>query len=165
MELHNLRNTPASTKKSQRKGRGRASTLGKTCGRGQKGQHARGTVAPGFEGGQTPLRRRLPRRGFNNHLFRTRYWVINLRTLQHVDLVNKKEIHPQDLQNARVIRNLKRPVKLLAMGNITQPITINVHNFSGAAVEKIKAAGGQAIVIKKALPTTKKSLQQESNKK
>ncbi len=147
MELHRLKVPRGAKRKAQRKGRGHASTLGKTSGRGQKGQHARNTVAPGFEGGQTPLRRRLPRRGFNNHLFRNSYWLVNLRSLENSQLADKKEIHPQDLQQVRVIRNLQRPLKILGMGSLKRPLKIYAHRFSSAALEKIKAAGGEGIVI------------------
>ena len=156
MELHRLKVPRGAKRKAQRKGRGHASTLGKTCGRGQKGQHARNTVAPGFEGGQTPLRRRLPRRGFNNHLFRNSYWLVNLHSLENSQLADKKEIHPQDLQQVRIIRNLQRPLKILATGSLKRPLKIYAHRFSSAALEKIKAAGGEGIVIEAEADAAKK---------
>jgi large subunit ribosomal protein L15 len=162
MQLHQLEKPPGSTRKPKRKGRGHASTLGKTAGRGQKGQRARGKVAPGFEGGQTPLRRRLPRRGFKNP-FKTQYHVVNLGDLaRRPALADKTTIGPEELVAARVISATKRrpnaegegsvrlpkyPVKVLGQGELGRAVTIHAHRFSRSALEKIKAAGGEAVVI------------------
>jgi large subunit ribosomal protein L15 len=147
MILHQLEKPPGSTKRPKRRGRGTGSTLGTTAGRGQKGQYARNTVSPGFEGGQTPLRRRLPRRGFRN-LFKTRYSLVNLKDLERKPgLAEKAEIKPEDLLAARAIRDGSRPVKVLALGELSRAVTVHAHAFSRSAAEKIKAAGGQAVVI------------------
>jgi len=147
MILHQLENPPGAVRKSRRKGRGPGSTVGKTAGRGQKGQRARNTVARGFEGGQTPLRRRLPRRGFKN-LFKTRYHLVNLRDLtRKPTLAEKNDIGPEDLAAANAIRNTRLPVKILGTGNLSRAVKVQAHAFSKSAMEKIKAAGGEPIVI------------------
>ena len=148
MILHLLENSPGSRKPKRRKGRGPGSTRGKTSTRGQKGQYARNTVARGFEGGQTPLRRRLPRRGFNN-VFKTQFWVVNLLDLERkAGLKDKDTITLEDMVAARAIRNKNNPVKVLGVGELKRAITVHAHAFSGSALEKIKAAGGEAVVIK-----------------
>lgn len=148
MILHQLENHPGARKERKRKGRGPGSTLGKTAGRGQKGQRARGTVHRGFEGGQTPLRRRLPRKGFKNALFRTRYAVVNLRDLERkAGLEGKDTITLDDLVAARAIPNARQPVKVLGVGEVTRAVTVHAHAFSKSAEEKLKAAGGSAVLI------------------
>ena len=147
MILHQLENPPGAVRKSRRKGRGPGSTGGKTAGRGQKGQRARTTVARGFEGGQTPLRRRLPRRGFNN-IFKTQFHIVNLRDLtRRPALADKDTIGPEELAAANAIRNTRLPVKVLGMGNLSRAVKVQAHAFSRSAMEKIKAAGGEPIVI------------------
>ena len=162
MNLNQLENAPGARRKAKRKGRGHASTLGKPAGRGQKGQKARGTVARGFEGGQTPLRRRLPRRGFKNP-FKARFHIINLRDLtRRPVLAGKKEIGLSELVEANLIdKTVKKPtedgegfirmprfpVKVLGQGDLGRAVTIHAHRFSRSAEEKIKAAGGKAVVI------------------
>ena len=147
MNLHTLENSPGSVRNGKRKGRGPGSTLGKTSGRGQKGQKARNTVARGFEGGQTPLRRRIPRRGFHNP-FKEIFAVINLGELTRRKALSKlKEIDPDVLLETRVIRRKGLPVKVLGTGEIARAVTVKAHKFSKSAAEKIQAAGGQAIVI------------------
>jgi len=147
MDLHKLEKAPGSTRVGKRKGRGTGSNLGKTAGRGQKGQYARSTVARGFEGGQTPLHRRLPRRGFTN-LFKKQYSLVNLRDLEkRPALAEKTTIKVDDLVEAGAIRSNKLPVKVLAVGDIKRAVQVHAHKFSQAAADKIKAAGGEAIVI------------------
>lgn len=147
MNLHQLEKPPGSRRNPKRKGRGPGSTLGKTAGRGQKGQKARGKVAPGFEGGQNPLRRRLPRRGFKNP-FKAQFRIVNLRELnRRPALAEKTEIHPEDLVSANAIRDNDYPVKVLGQGQLVRAVTIHAHRFSRSALEKIKAAGGEAVVI------------------
>lgn len=147
MILHQLENPPGARKVKRRKGRGPGSTVGKTAGRGTKGQRARNTVARGFEGGQTPLRRRLPRRGFTN-IFRTVYWVVNLQDLEDKSgLKGKDTINVDDFLTARAIRNKNNPVKVLGVGELTRAVTVHAHAFSQSALDKIKAAGGNAVVI------------------
>ncbi len=145
--LHNLEKSPGSTRKGKRKGRGPGSTLGKTAGRGQKGQRARGKVRRGFEGGQTPLHRRLPRRGFTN-IFKTRFSLINLTDLvRRPTLADKETIQPEDLVAAKAIRNTRDKVKVLGNGEISRAVKVHAHAFSKSAQEKIRAAGGEAVII------------------
>lgn len=147
MKLHQLEKPPGSTHARKRKGRGTGSTLGKTAGRGQKGQRARGGVKLGFEGGQTPLRRRLPRRGFKNP-FKVRFHIVNLSDLtRRPALAGLSEVGPKDLAAARAISDTQRPVKVLGVGDLTRAVTVHAHQFSRAAAEKIQAAGGRAVVI------------------
>ena len=145
--LHKLEKPPGSTHKAKRKGRGPGSNLGKTAGRGQKGQRARGKVHRGFEGGQTPLHRRLPRRGFTN-IFKERFSIINLDDLvKRPALAEKGEVNVEDLVAASAIRNAKLRVKVLGNGDINRAVKVHAHRFSRTAQEKIKAAGGEAVVI------------------
>ena len=147
MELHKLEKPPGSTKKPKRKGRGIGSTLGKTAGRGQKGQYARNTVNPGFEGGQTPLRRRLPRRGFKNP-FKEQFAIVNVGVLSlRPSLQDTTEFDPKVLVDKGVVRKGGLQIKVLGDGEVTRKLTVKAHRFSKAAVEKIKAAGGEAVVI------------------
>lgn len=147
MKLHQLEKAPGSTRPAKRKGRGPGSNLGKTAGRGQKGQKARGQAKPGFEGGQTPLRRRLPRRGFKN-IFKAQFHIVNLADLTRLPkLAELGEIGPADLAAANAVRNTRLPVKVLGTGELSRAITVHAHKFSRAAADKIKAAGGQAVVI------------------
>ena len=147
MQLHRLEKSPGSTKKPKRKGRGIGSTLGKTAGRGQKGQYARNTVAPGFEGGQTPLRRRLPRRGFKNP-FKEHFAIVNVGDLSiRPSLQDIHEFDPKVLVDKGVVRKGDLQIKVLGDGEVTRKLTVKAHRFSKAAVEKIKAAGGEAVVI------------------
>jgi large subunit ribosomal protein L15 len=147
MKLHQLEKPPGSTRPRKRKGRGPGSNLGKTAGRGQKGQRARGGVKAGFEGGQTPLRRRLPRRGFKNP-FKAQFHIVNLSDLtRRPALAAMSEVKPDDLAAARAIRDTALPVKVLGVGELSRAVTVHAHRFSQSAAEKIKAAGGQAVVI------------------
>ncbi len=145
--LHKLEKPRGSTKTGKRKGRGPGSNLGKTGGRGQKGQYARSKVRRGFEGGQMPLHRRLPRRGFKNP-FRTVYAIINLGDLdKRKGLQGIDEIDPQVLLDKGVIRRKYLKIKVLGDGEVSRPLKITAHRFSRSAVEKLKAAGGEAVVI------------------
>lgn len=143
MQLHDLYPFPEERKSRKRVGRGSGSGLGGTSGRGHKGQNARsgGGVRPGFEGGQMPLQRRLPKHGFKNALFKIVYNVVNLDTLQKM-FPDKSEITLEDIYK-RGIANRKEMVKILAMGDINKPVTIEAHRFSKKAAEKILAAGGK----------------------
>ncbi len=147
MKLHELNRSPGSTHRRKRRGLGPGSTLGKTAGRGQKGQYARSTVNRHFEGGQTPLYRRLPRRGFNNAIFKQEYRIVNLGDFAVPALQDKKTIGVQELVEAGVIRGGSLPVKMLGDGELKRPVTVQAHKFSKSAAEKIKAAGGEAVVI------------------
>ena len=141
MDLHNLSPLPGSKKKNKRIGRGEGSGWGKTAGRGHKGQKARsgGGVGPGFEGGQMPLQRRLPKRGFTN-IFKKTYALVNLGALKA--FVAGSVIDAQALVAAGLIRKETLPVKLLAKGTIDRPLTIKVQAASEKATEIVKAAGG-----------------------
>ena len=146
IELHALRPEPGSKKRRKRVGRGIGSGHGKTAGRGTKGQKARDTVPPRFEGGQTPLHRRLPVRvGFKN-INRTEYAIVNVGTLAARFQPND-EITPERLLQMRVIRKLKDGLKVLGEGEIDFPITIYAHAASQSARTKIEAAGGQVKII------------------
>lgn len=146
MKLHELKPAPGSTKARKRKGRGIGSGLGKTAGRGQDGQNSRsgGGTRPGFEGGQMPLMRRLPKRGFTN-IFGTDYNGVNVSRLNIFE--DGSEITPKLLKENGVISKLKDGVKILGDGEITKAFTIKAHKFSKTAEEKIVAAGGKAEVI------------------
>lgn len=146
MELHNLKPAAGSRKKPTRKGLGTGSGLGKTAGRGHKGQKARsgGGVRPGFEGGQKPLIQRVPKRGFTN-IFAKKLVAINVSALNKFD--NGTVVTPALLKEAGVINSIKDGVKILGNGDLEKSLTVQVHAFSKAAADKIQAAGGKAEVI------------------
>ena len=131
----------------KRVGRGPGSGLGKTSGKGHKGQNARsgGGVRPGFEGGQLPLFRRLPKRGFKNALFTVRYAVINLSDLDKFEEVSV--VTPELLKEMGLIKKQLDGVKVLANGTLTKKITVKAHKFSDAALREIEKIGGKAEVI------------------
>src|SRR5690554_821353 len=146
MKLGELRPSKGSTKKANRKGRGQGSGNGKTAGRGHKGQNARsgGGVRPGFEGGQMPLYRRLPKRGFTN-IFAKEYAQINVSELNifEADTV----VTPELLKETGVISKIRDGVVVLGRGNLDKKLTVKAARFSKSAAEKIEAAGGKAEVI------------------
>lgn len=146
-ELHNLHPPKGSTRKRKRIGRGESSGSGKTAGRGHKGQRAR-SGAPrnpvGFEGGQMPLQRRLPKRGFTN-IFKKDIQVVNLGALAR--LGDLTEVTPEVLLERGLISRIGDGVKILAQGDVDKPRTIRAHAFSGAARAKIEAAGGAAELV------------------
>ena len=146
MKLHELRPAEGSKKSPKRIGRGTGSGWGKTAGRGQDGQNSRsgGGTRPGFEGGQMPLYRRLPKRGFTN-IFAKEYACINVDRLNIFE--NGTEITPELLLERRVIRKVYDGVKILGNGNLEKSLTVNATKFSKAAAEKIEAAGGKVEVI------------------
>jgi len=147
MKLHELAPAPGSRTARKRLGRGIGSGLGKTSGRGHKGQKARsgGGVRPGFEGGQTPLFRRLPKRGFSNAPFKREYSIINVADLEV--FAAGTIVTPGLLIEKRVTRKLGAGIKILGEGDISVALTVQAHAFSKAAAEKIAAAGGTAEVI------------------
>jgi large subunit ribosomal protein L15 len=147
MKIQDLTPAPGSTKKSKRIGRGLGSGHGRTATKGHKGQKARsgGTKGPSFEGGQTPLQRRLPKRGFKNYPFKVEYAVLNLGDLDKLSGVDV--ITPEILLEKKIVKNPKFGVKILGNGSISRAITVEAHAFSESAIEKIKAAGGKAEVI------------------
>ena len=146
MKLHELRAAEGSTKARKRRGRGNASGQGKTGGRGMNGQNSRsgGGTRPGFEGGQMPLYRRVPKRGFTN-IWKKEYTVLN------VDDLNRFEagsiITPELLKEAGLVKQVKDGVKILGDGIIEKNVTVKAHKFSKTATEKIESAGGKAEVI------------------
>ena len=146
MRLEDLAPAPGARKKKKRVGRGSGSGLGKTAGRGTKGQNSRsgGGVPPWFEGGQMPLQRRVPKRGFSNP-FRKIYAVLNIEDLARFP--EYSEIGPELLEQAGVMKRKFSVVKLLAEGEIDRPVSVRVHKASAAAVEKITAAGGRVELI------------------
>ncbi|GAF40081.1 50S ribosomal protein L15 [Agrilactobacillus composti DSM 18527 = JCM 14202] len=146
MKLHELEISEGARHSRKRVGRGTSSGTGKTAGRGQKGLLARsgGKTRPGFEGGQMPLYRRMPKRGFKN-INRKEYAVINIRDLNKFDAGT--EITPAFLKENGVIKNTKSGVKLLAKGELTTKLDIKVNQFSQAAKEAVEAAGGSIEVI------------------
>jgi len=146
MKLHELTPAPGSKKTRNRVGRGIGSGNGKTSGKGHKGQNARsgGGVRPGFEGGQNPLYRRLPKRGFNNR-FRTEYAIVNLDELNKFSAGT--EVTPELLLESGVVKNPKDGIKILGNGELTVQLTVKANKFSQSAVEKIQAAGGKTEVI------------------
>ena len=148
IQLHTLKPEPGRKKRRKRVGRGLGSGHGKTATRGTKGQKARDTIPPRFEGGQTPIHRRLPVRvGFRN-VNRTEYAVINVGALAERFQANET-VTPELLKERRIIRKLKDGVKVLGEGEITIPLHVHAHAFSESARAKIEAAGGTVQVIEK----------------
>ena len=143
-ELHDLSPSQGSHRNRKRVGRGMGSGLGKTAGRGQKGQKARsgGKVSPHFEGGQMPLHRRIPKRGFTN-INRVEYQVVNLRDLEALD----GAVTVASLKAAGLIGNVRKPVKVLGQGELTKALSVEAHACSKSAKEKIEAAGGSVAVV------------------
>ncbi len=146
MKLHELSPAPGSRREARRVGRGIGSGLGKTSGKGHKGQNARagGGVRPGFEGGQMPLYRRLPKRGFTN-IFRKEFATVNLEALNRFQ--DGTEVTPETLYSERVAKRAKDGVKILGGGELTKKLTVRAQAFTQSAREKIEAAGGKAEVI------------------
>ena len=146
MKLHELSKPIGSTKNTKRKGRGTATGQGKTGGRGMNGQKSRsgGGVRLGFEGGQMPLYRRLPKRGFTN-IWGTEYTIVNVEDL------NKFEagavVDQAALEAAGIVKQVKDGIKVLGQGSLNVALTVKADKFSGSAVQKIEAAGGKAEVI------------------
>ncbi|MCL5045271.1 MAG: 50S ribosomal protein L15 [Actinobacteria bacterium] len=146
MRVHELKPAPGAKKEGRRIGRGIGSGLGKTSGKGHKGQKARagGGVRPGFEGGQMPLQRRLPKRGFNN-IFKKEYALVNVEALNRFE--NGAEVTPEVLIEQRMVKRAKDGVKVLGDGQLERALTVKVQAFTKSAAEKIAAAGGKAEVI------------------
>ncbi|MCF8011756.1 MAG: 50S ribosomal protein L15 [Clostridiales bacterium] len=145
MRLHDLNPNRGARKRSNRVGRGPGSGWGNTAGRGEHGQNSRsgGGVRPGFEGGQMPLTRRLPKKGFSNAPFKKLYAVVNLDSLNNFE----NEVTPKDLLESNVISKINSGVKILGDGEVKKPLSVKAHAFSKSAKEKIEAAGGKAEVI------------------
>ena len=146
MKLHELSPAPGSKTDRKRVGRGVGSGWGKTAGRGTKGQNSRagGGVRPGYEGGQMPIHRRLPKRGFTN-LFRKRYAIINVRDLSRFE--SGSVVDEAALVSRRLVKGRRDGIKLLGQGEIDIPITVKVHKISQSARAKIEAVGGSVEVL------------------
>ena len=146
MKMHELAPAIGSTKESKRIGRGHGSGNGKTAGKGHKGQKARAGhgMRAGFEGGQMPLQRRVPKRGFNN-IFATEWTAINVSALEVFE--DGSIVDAQALQAAGIIKKAVNPVKVLGNGKLTKKLTVKLDAFSASAAEKINAVGGKAEVI------------------
>jgi large subunit ribosomal protein L15 len=146
MKLHELTPAPGSRHSRKRLGRGPGSGLGKTSGRGHKGQWARsgGGVRPGFEGGQNPLFRRLPKRGFTN-IHRKEFAVVNVEELNRFEAGT--EVTPELLVESGIVKNPRDGIKILGDGDLAVNLTVKANKFSQSAVEKIQAAGGKTEVI------------------
>jgi len=146
MKIHDLAPAEGSRKKRKRIGRGPGSGHGKTSCRGHKGQKARsgGGPAPGFEGGQMPLHRRLPKRGFTN-LFRSEYATLNIKALDRFEANTTVDVDV--LRQAGLVKKVKDGVKLLGEGEIKKPLIVKVHKASISAVQKIEAAGGKVELL------------------
>lgn len=147
MKLHELSPAPGSAKQVWRKGRGPGSGNGKTAGKGHKGQNARsgGGVRLGFEGGQLPLYRKLPKRGFNNIRFATQYAIVNIGTLNE-KFADGDTVNLETLLDRKIVRKGLDGLKVLGSGELTKKLTVVAAVFSGTAKEKIEAAGGKAEV-------------------
>ena len=147
MKLNELEKNIGATKKRKIVGRGRGSGLGKTSGKGHKGQNARsgGGVRAVFEGGQTPLYRRLPKRGFSNYEFKTTYATINVSDLNRFE--NGTVVSPALLKEVGLVKNQLDGIKVLGNGELEKKITVQAHKFSKTAVEKIEKSGSKIEVM------------------
>lgn len=145
MKIQDLRPAKGARKKGKRVGRGPGSGLGKTAGRGHKGQKSRsgGGVRPGFEGGQMPLQRRLPKRGFKNP-FHREYAILNIKDIDRFGL---DTVTPEALLDGGLIKSVKDGIKVLGTGELGRAVNVKAHAFSASALKKIQAAGGAAEVI------------------
>jgi len=144
MDLHTLKPNDGAKHRTKRLGKGESSGLGKTSGRGHKGQKSRsgGGVRPGFEGGQMPLHRRLPKRGFNNKQFATRFAIVNVKDLNE-RFEDGAEVNEQSLREANLIKGgMFDAIKLLGNGDISKKLTVKVDAASATAKEKVEKAGG-----------------------
>ncbi len=146
MKINQLKPPKGATKRRKRVGRGPGSGHGKTACRGHKGSNSRsgGGVPPGFEGGQMPLKRRLPKRGFHN-IFKRRFVIINIRDLARFE--KGSVVDMQTLINSGLVKRYHAGIKVLGEGNIDHPLTLKIHSYSKAAKEKIEAAGGKVEII------------------
>lgn len=146
MKIHELQPAPGAKTSPKRVGRGIGSGLGKTSGKGHKGQKARsgGGKGPAFEGGQTPLQRRLPKRGFTN-IFAKEYAEVNVEQLNR--FADGTEVTPELLKQSGIVKNLKDGVRILGQGELSKRLTVKANGFTKSAVAKIETAGGKAEVI------------------
>ena len=146
LQLHTIKPNPGAKHRKKRLGNGESSGLGKTCGKGNKGQKARsgGTIRPGFEGGQMPLYRRLPKRGFKN-IFADKYAVVNVEQLNRFE--DKAVVDPAALVEAGILKNVLDGVRILGNGELTKALDVRAQGFTKSAQQKIEAAGGKVEVI------------------
>jgi large subunit ribosomal protein L15 len=147
MKIHELSPAPGSKKEPKRVGRGHGSGWGKTAGKGHKGQNARsgGGVRIGFEGGQMPLKRRIPKRGFNNKIFATEYAIVNIASLE--SFKDGSVVDAEALKSRGIIKKVRDGVKVLGDGDLTKSLTVKAAAFSDSARKKIERAGGTAEVV------------------
>ena len=146
MKLHELKVVPGATRAPKRKGRGTGTGNGTTAGRGMNGQKSRsgGGVRPGFEGGQMPLYRRIPKRGFTN-IWGTEYSTLNVGDLNRFE--DGAVVTPAAIKEAGLVKQIKDGIKILGNGDLEKNLTVQAHKFSKTAIEKIESAGGKAEVI------------------
>ena len=146
MKLHELKPNPGAKHRKRRLGRGESSGLGKTSGKGHKGQKARSgaSIRPGFEGGQMPIARRLPKKGFNNAQFKTQYAIVNLRDLE-AKFSDGDEVNEATLRTAGLVKGVCDGVKVLGNGDLSRKLTVTVDKISAAAKEKVEKAGGSVV--------------------
>lgn len=149
MNLTEAKSAPVEKQRRTRVGRGRGSGKGKTCGKGHRGMNVRSGARKrvSYEGGQMPLFRRLPKRGFNNARFRTEYALVNVRDLGRFP--ENAVVDPEALYAAKLIRRKRVQVRILGDGEIAVPLTVKAHGFSASAREKIQSAGGRVEVLKR----------------
>lgn len=147
MKLNELKNNPGSTHRRKIVGRGPGSGLGKTSGRGEKGQKARSgaSIKPWFEGGQNPLYKRIPRRGFNNARFTTRYSVVNVCDLNRFE--DNTTVTPELLKEVGLVKKELSGIKILGSGNLEKKLTVKANLFTNSAINKIESIGGKVEVI------------------
>lgn len=147
MKLHTMQPNEGSRKNRKRVGRGAGSGMGKTSTRGENGQNSRsgGGVRPGFEGGQSPIFRRLPKRGFSNARFKTEYAIINLSDLNKFE--EGVEVTPELLKDMGLVKNQLDGIKVLGNGTLEKKLVVKAHKFSNVAKEQIEKLGGKAEVI------------------
>ncbi|ADD67190.1 ribosomal protein L15 [Denitrovibrio acetiphilus DSM 12809] len=148
MELHDLKPAVGANKKRKRVGRGSGSGLGTTSGKGTKGQKARsgGGVRPGFEGGQMPLNRRLPKRGFNNARFATVYEIVNLDSIE-AKYTDGEVVNLETLKEKNLVAGNKNGIKILAEGELTKKLKFEINKMSGSAQEKCEKAGCEVVIL------------------
>ncbi len=147
MKLHELKNHPGSTHTRKIVGRGPGSGLGKTSGRGEKGQKARSgsSIKPWFEGGQNPIYKRIPRRGFNNARFTKRYSVVNVSDLNRFE--NGATVTPETLKECGLVKKELSGIKILGSGTLEKKLTVKANVFTNSAINKIESIGGKVEVI------------------
>jgi large subunit ribosomal protein L15 len=143
MKLHELKPNPGAKHRKRRLGRGESSGLGKTSGKGHKGQKARSgaSIRPGFEGGQMPIARRLPKKGFNNAQFKTQYAIVNLSDLE-AKFSDGDQVDEATLRAVGLVKGVCDGVKVLGNGDLSRKLTVSVDKISAAAKEKVEKAGG-----------------------